>query len=151
VVDILQTVRPGTITVPVWRLRSASRYIRVTLLYLVFASAKEVMLSLFFVCICLPVSNFAQKLSIWFAWIFREGWQWANEQTIKFWWRSGSPSGYRDCFSDSSLMGDKESGINRLCCVTLQCIAIATTTSIRHRPLAEVGICTVAVLLVLEI
>ena len=22
--------------------------------------------------------------------IFREGWQWANEQTIKFWWRSGS-------------------------------------------------------------
>ena len=22
--------------------------------------------------------------------IFREGWQWANEQMIKFWWRSGS-------------------------------------------------------------
>jgi len=22
--------------------------------------------------------------------IFREGWQWVNEQTIKFWWRSGS-------------------------------------------------------------
>jgi len=22
--------------------------------------------------------------------IFREGWQWANEQTIKFWWRFGS-------------------------------------------------------------
>ena len=22
--------------------------------------------------------------------IFREGWQWANEQTVKFWWRSGS-------------------------------------------------------------
>jgi len=22
--------------------------------------------------------------------IFREGWQWASEQTIKFWWRSGS-------------------------------------------------------------
>ena len=21
--------------------------------------------------------------------IFREGWQWANEQTIKFWWRFG--------------------------------------------------------------
>jgi len=22
--------------------------------------------------------------------IFREGWQWANEQVIKFWWQSGS-------------------------------------------------------------
>jgi len=22
--------------------------------------------------------------------IFREGWQWANEQMIKFWWQSGS-------------------------------------------------------------
>jgi len=22
--------------------------------------------------------------------IFREGWQWANEQIIEFWWRSGS-------------------------------------------------------------
>jgi len=22
--------------------------------------------------------------------IFRKGWQWANEQTIKFWWSSGS-------------------------------------------------------------
>jgi len=29
---------------------------------------------------------------------------------IKFWWRSGSPSGYRDCFLDSSLLGDPESG-----------------------------------------
>jgi len=34
---------------------------------------------------------------------FRECWQWVNEQLIKFWWRSGSPSGYRDCFSDSSV------------------------------------------------
>jgi len=42
--------------------------------------------------------------------IFMEGWQWANEQMIKFWWRSGSPSGYRDSFSDSSLTGDTESG-----------------------------------------
>jgi len=29
---------------------------------------------------------------------------------IKFWWRSGSPSGYRDCFPDSSLVGETESG-----------------------------------------
>ena len=41
---------------------------------------------------------------------FREGWQLANEQLIKFCWRSGSPSGYRDCFPDSSLLGDTESG-----------------------------------------
>jgi len=27
--------------------------------------------------------------------IFGEGLQWANEQTTKFWWRSGSPSEYR--------------------------------------------------------
>ena len=25
-------------------------------------------------------------------------WQWGNEQVIKFRWRSGSPSGYSDCF-----------------------------------------------------
>jgi len=28
----------------------------------------------------------------------------------KFWWQSGSPSGYRDCFPDLSLLGDTESG-----------------------------------------
>jgi len=53
----------------------------------------------------------------------------ANEQTIKFWWRSGSPSGYRDCFPDLSLLGDTESGINRLRCATLQCTACTS----RHR------------------
>jgi len=45
---------------------------------------------------------------------FREDWQLANEQMIKFWWRSGSLSGHRDCFPDSSLLGDMESGINWL-------------------------------------
>jgi len=45
---------------------------------------------------CLSFSNFAQKLPLHK--IFREGWQWANEQTIKFRWRSGSPSGYRIVF-----------------------------------------------------
>jgi len=42
--------------------------------------------------------------------IRREGWKWADEQMIKFRWRSGSPSGYKDCFPDSSLLGDTESG-----------------------------------------
>jgi len=42
--------------------------------------------------------------------IFTEGWQWANEQMIKIRRRSGSPSGYRDCFPDSSRLGDTESG-----------------------------------------
>jgi len=46
--------------------------------------------------------------------------QWANEQMIKFWWGSGSPSGYRDCFPNSSSLGDTESGIN---CMMLQCTA----------------------------
>jgi len=36
---------------------------------------------------------------------FREGWQ-----MIKFWWRSGSPSGCGDFFPDSSLLRDAESG-----------------------------------------
>jgi len=56
--------------------------------------------------------------------IFRKGWQWANEQMIKFWWRSRSPSGYRDCFPDSSILGDTESGINRLRYATLQCSSV---------------------------
>jgi len=71
-----------------------------------------------------------------------------------FWWRYGSLSGYRDCFfPDSLLLADTESGISRLrCAATLQWwayalagIAIATMTSLRHRPLAEV--CTVPLLL----
>jgi len=41
--------------------------------------------------------------------MFCEGWQWISEQLFKFWWRSGSPSGYRDCFPDSILLGDRES------------------------------------------
>jgi len=61
--------------------------------------------------------------------IFREGWQWTREQMVKFWWRSGSPSGYRHCFPDSLLLGDTESGINRLRCATLQC----TSYTSRHR------------------
>ena len=61
--------------------------------------------------------------------IFREGWQWAIEQMVKFRWRSGSLSGYRGCFLDSSLLGDTESGINRLHCATLQCTACTS----RHR------------------
>ena len=45
---------------------------------------------------------------------------------IQFWWRSRSPSGYRDCFPDSSVL---ESGINRLRCAMLQCTACTS----RHR------------------
>ena len=39
------------------------------------------------VVVCLSVRNFAQKL---LHEIFREGWQWANEQMMKFWRRYGS-------------------------------------------------------------
>jgi len=35
-------------------------------------------------------SNFAQNFRTDLREIFREGWQWASEQLIKFWWRSGS-------------------------------------------------------------
>jgi len=61
--------------------------------------------------------------------IVRDGWQWASEQMIKFYWRSESPSGHRDCFPDSLLLGDTESRINRLRCATLQCSACNS----RHR------------------
>ena len=41
--------------------------------------------------VCLSVSNFAQKnFGTDLHEIFREGWQWASEQMVKFWWRSGS-------------------------------------------------------------
>ena len=55
--------------------------------------------------VCLFVSNFAQKLQTDLHEIFREGWQWASKQMIKFWWWPGSPSGCRNCFRDSSLFG----------------------------------------------
>jgi len=40
---------------------------------------------------------------------FQTNWQWANEQVFKFCWQSGSQYGHRDCFPDSSLLGDMES------------------------------------------
>ena len=94
--------------------------------------------------------------------IFREGWQWVNEQMINFWWQSRSLSGYRDCFPNSSLLGDMK--VVSTDCAARRCsaghalsgIATATTiTSLHHWPktdshvrraLAEV--CTVPVLLV---
>jgi len=36
--------------------------------------------------------------------------KWPNEQMIKFRRRSGSSSKYSDCFPNSSLLGDTESG-----------------------------------------
>jgi len=60
--------------------------------------------------VCVSVSNFVQKLQMDLHEIFREDWQWTNKQMTKFQWRSVSPSGYRDCFPDSSLLGDMESG-----------------------------------------
>ena len=41
--------------------------------------------------------------------IFREGWQWANEEVIKFWWQYASLCIYRDCFPDLILLRDRES------------------------------------------
>jgi len=39
---------------------------------------------------CFAVATFRKNFRTDLHEIFREGWQWANEQTIKFWWRSGS-------------------------------------------------------------
>ena len=83
---------------------------------------------------------------------------------IKFWWRSGSPSGYRDCFPDSSLYWQIRKVVSTDCAARCcsaghalaAAVAIETVTSLRHRPttnghdiraLAEV--CTVPVPLVI--
>ena len=78
-----------------------------------FTSVKEVMfssLSVFvslFACLLVTLrKSFQTDLHE----IFREGWQSANEQMIEFWWRTGSPSGYRDRYPYSSLLGHTESG-----------------------------------------
>jgi len=63
-------------------------------------------LSLFVCLLATLCKNFRTDLNE----IFRAGWQLASEQMVKFHWRSGSQSGYRDCFSDSSLLGDTENG-----------------------------------------
>jgi len=75
--------------------------------------------------------------------IFSEGWQWTSEQTSKFWWRSGSPSGYRDCFPDTSLMEIRKV-VSTNCAArrfsarhALAGIAIATMTSLRNRPTTQ--------------
>jgi len=94
------------------RLRRTSFYRHVMLQVspcAIFTSAKD---DYVFVVVCLSVcllatlhENFGTDLRA----VFREGWQWASEHMIKFRWRAGSPSGYRDCFPDSSLLGDTES------------------------------------------
>jgi len=75
-------------------------YYFVAKLYSLVTSAKEdYVIVVVRLSVCLSVclrKNFRTDLHD----IFREGWQWANEQLIKFWWRSGSPSGYRNRFPD---------------------------------------------------
>ena len=66
-------------------------------LVFVVTSAKEVMFSSLFVClsVCLLATlrkNFQTDLHE----IFREGWQWASEQMIRFWRRSDSRIRIRD-------------------------------------------------------
>jgi len=61
--------------------------------------------------VCLFVSNFAQNFQTDLHEIFREGCHWVVEQLVKFRWRFKSSSEYMDCFfSDSSVLGDTESG-----------------------------------------
>jgi len=143
------------------RTRHVSKYMLVLALCLVFCCSCFPYFYLrqgdyVFVVVCLSVSllatlrkNFQTDLHE----ILREGWQWDSEQMFKFWWRSGSPSGYRDCFPDLSLLGDKESGINRLRCATLQCRA--STSRHRHSsydvitsPAHLAEVCNVPLLLV---
>jgi len=121
------------------------------------ASAKEVMFSSLFVCLSVYLfvyllailcKNFRTALHE----SFREGWQWTSEQLIKFWWRSGSLSGYRTVFRIRHYWEIRK--VVSTDCAARRCraghalagIATATMTSLRHRPLAEVY--TVPMLLV---
>jgi len=57
-------------------------------------------------CCCLSVATLRKNFGTDLPEIFGKV---GSEQMIKFWWQSGSPSGYRDCFLDLSLLGDMES------------------------------------------
>jgi len=101
---------------------------------IVITSGKEDMFSSF-------VCMLAKKVRTDLHEIFREGCQWANEQIIKFRWRSGSPSRYRICFPASSLLGDTKVFMKVLVILIRQMVAVV------RRSLTEVY--TVPVLLVL--
>jgi len=70
----------------------------------------------------------------------------------------GNPDHRLDCFPDSSLLGDTESGINRLRCAMLQCRGCTSrhrhsnydviTSPAHDRQTALVEVCAVRVLLV---
>ena len=65
------------------------------------------------VCLCVCVSVCWQlytKASKWICMKFSGKVGSGPVNVIKFWWQSRSPSGYRDCFLDSSLLRDTESG-----------------------------------------
>jgi len=117
-----------------------------------------------FVVVCLSVCLFATLRKNFLTdlhEIFREGWQWASERTFKFWWRSGSLCGYRDFFRICHYWEIRK--VVSTDCIARRCsarhalagIAIATMTSLHHRPTADshdrpamAEVCTVPVLLV---
>jgi len=151
-----KTLLLGTQVIPRIGLHLYLRY-KVHLYTIIITFAKMVMFSSLFVSLLATLHK--DFRADWHE-IFREGWKWAM---IKYWWRSESPSGYRDCFPDSSLFGDTESGTVSTDCAARRCsarhalagIAIATVTSLRHRPTTDshgrralVEVCPVPVLLV---
>jgi len=91
--------------------------------------------------------------------ICRVGWQWADEQMIKFLWRSGSLSGYRDriVFRIRHYWEIRKAasidGAARRCSAwhALARIAIASMTSSAHDRRSLVEVCIVSVLLVLVV
>jgi len=107
-------------------------------------SAKENVFVVVCSSVCLFVSTLRKNFRTDLHEIFREGWQWASEQMNKFWWRSGLPSGYRDFFRirhccDIRKVVWTDCAARRYSALLgIAGITIATVTSLRHRPLAEV-------------
>jgi len=107
---------------------------------LIFTSAKE---GYVFVVVCLFVclsATLRKNVRTDLHEIFRKCWQWADEQMIKFWWRSGLPSGCTVIVFRFRHYGERRKEVSTDCAAR-RCsarhapagITIATVTSLRHQ------------------
>jgi len=77
------------------------------------------------IIIIIIISNFAKKFQADLHEIFREVWQWADGEMIKFWWPSGSESGspYRDSVKTLPCLDGGRHCPVRLVCVLFVLLA----------------------------
>jgi len=116
---------------------------------------RKVMFSSLSICLLATLRN-NFRMYLWE--IFRECLQWANEQMIFIWVAIRITVWINGLFPYLSLLGDMESGINRLHCAKLHCRACTSRhchsnydviMSLAHDRRVLVEVCTVAVLVVM--